>query len=97
MESDSQKSNDWLGTFKAIKMDLFEQENDSTKNRLPYNGEVFFYGRLFGLEETTSYYNRLLKEIDWKHDEAIIFGKHTIPKTKKVHLPRVNLTFRQMK
>lgn len=63
-------------------MDLFEQENDSTKNRLPYNGKVYFYGRLFNLEEGKSYYSRLLKEVDWKPDEAIIFGKHITTKRK---------------
>ncbi len=63
-------------------MDLFEQENDSTKNRLPYQGEVFFYGRLFDLAEAEHYYFRLLNEVDWKHDEAIIFGKHITTKRK---------------
>ena len=62
--------------------DLFEQETDSDKNRLPYNGEVYFYGQMLSAQESEMYYNRLLTEIEWKHDEAIIFGKHIITRRK---------------
>lgn len=63
-------------------MDLFEQELESDKNRLPYNGEVYFYGRIFNLEYIELIYERLLNEIEWRRDEAMIFGKHIITNRK---------------
>ena len=55
-------------------MDLFNPA--PAQNLLPYEGIVIYYGYLFGLQETTAHYNQLLDTIEWKNDEAIIFGKH---------------------
>lgn len=63
-------------------MDLFNQEINGEKNRLPYNGCVHYFGRIYSIEEATAIYNQLLKEIEWKHDEARIFGKHIVTKRK---------------
>lgn len=63
-------------------MNLFEQDIDPHKNRLPYNGTVYFYGRVFSLEKAEAYFTRLLSEIEWRHDEAIVFGKHIVTKRK---------------
>ena len=63
-------------------IDLFEQQLDSSKNRLPYNGEVYFYGRLLPLENTEAYYQRLLEEVKWQSDKAVLYGKHIVTKRK---------------
>jgi hypothetical protein len=56
-------------------MELFEREIDSTVNLLPKDGTVNYYGKIFSLEEASHYYHLLLSEIEWRNDEAIIFGK----------------------
>lgn len=63
-------------------MDLFNQETDSTKNLLPKDGTVHYYGKLFSSEEANHYLIALLNTIEWKNDEAIIFGKLVITKRK---------------
>jgi alkylated DNA repair dioxygenase AlkB len=63
-------------------MDLFEDVIDKTKNRLPHDGTVNYYGKLFGREEANYYFDTLLKTIDWQNDEAVIFGKKVITKRK---------------
>ena len=63
-------------------MTLFPDIVDSNKNWLPYDGEVYYWGRIFETEESDGYYNELLKDIKWKNDEAIIYGKHIITKRK---------------
>lgn len=63
-------------------MDLFNQVIDKTKNWLPYHGTVNYYGKLFNKKEADFYLNKLLETIDWRNDEAIIFGKKIITKRK---------------
>ncbi|MEO1654009.1 MAG: alpha-ketoglutarate-dependent dioxygenase AlkB [Bacteroidota bacterium] len=61
-------------------MDLFNQ--DTTQNRLPYEGEVIYYGPIFSPQEAEHYRAVLLDKIAWKPDEAIMFGKHILTKRK---------------
>ena len=63
-------------------MDLFNSEPDPSINLLPQNGEVHYYGKLFSRNDADDYFNYLLQEIEWKNDEAIIFGKKIITKRK---------------
>ncbi|MBK0382626.1 alpha-ketoglutarate-dependent dioxygenase AlkB [Pedobacter sp. SD-b] len=63
-------------------MDLFEQTLDKSKNLLPYQGTVNYYGKIMGKAQAEGYLNKLLETIDWKNDEAIIFGKKIITKRK---------------
>ena len=63
-------------------MDLFNQEPGSSKNLLPKDGTVNYYGKLLNTEVANHYYDRLLNTIDWKNDQAIIFGKLIITKRK---------------
>lgn len=63
-------------------MDLFGNSFDKTKNLLPRDGTVNYYGRLFRQQEADSYLDSLLKTIEWRNDEAIIFGKKIITKRK---------------
>lgn len=61
-------------------MNLFEMATDATKNILPKDGTVNYYGMVFPFEEATRYFEILLHTIAWKNDEAFILGKHIITK-----------------
>lgn len=63
-------------------MDLFNNEPIQIKNLLPKDGMVNYYGKIFSTEEANNFLERLLHHIDWKNDEAIIFGKRIITKRK---------------
>ena len=63
-------------------MELFENLPDSEFNLLPKDGTVNYYGRIFSLEEATHFYKILLETIEWRNDEAIIFGKKILTKRK---------------
>ena len=53
-----------------------------TENLLPQDGIVNYYGTVFSEEESDFYLEQLLHHIEWKNDEAIIYGKHIITKRK---------------
>ncbi|MDF2457496.1 MAG: methylase [Cytophagaceae bacterium] len=53
-----------------------------TENLLPQDGIVNYYGKIFSDEEALTYLQKMLQEIEWKNDEAIIYGKHIITKRK---------------
>ena len=63
-------------------MDLFEQNLDKSKNWLPQDGIVNYYGKIFSQQEADFYLEALLNNIEWKNDEANIFGKKIITKRK---------------
>jgi alkylated DNA repair dioxygenase AlkB len=63
-------------------MDLFSHEINETRNYLPHDGTVLYYGKLLSHEQANYYLEQLLTTIAWKNDEAIIFGKHIVTKRK---------------
>jgi alkylated DNA repair dioxygenase AlkB len=63
-------------------MDLFSTGPDSTINLLPKDGMVNYYGKVFKKEEADRFFRLLPDTVDWKNDEAIIFGKLIITKRK---------------
>ncbi len=63
-------------------MDLFENITDKTKNWVSKDGTVNYYGKLFTTIEANYYFDKLLSTIEWRNDEAIIFGKKIITKRK---------------
>lgn len=63
-------------------MDLFNFPIDKDKNWLPQDGTVHYYGTLFAREQADDYFARLLATIEWRNDEAIIYGKKIITKRK---------------
>lgn len=63
-------------------MNFLFDENHEQENLLPYDGTVVYYGIVFTREESDHFFNVLLKDIDWKNDEAIIFGRKIITKRK---------------
>ena len=63
-------------------MDLFSHEIDNQKNILPKNGIVNYYGKLLKTKEATHYFDYLSNNIEWKNDQAFIYGKLIITKRK---------------
>lgn len=63
-------------------MELFDQLFDREKNRLPFDGLVHYYGKVISREKADFYLNTLLDLVQWRNDEAIIFGKKIITKRK---------------
>ncbi len=63
-------------------MDLFNNDLPANINLLPKDGTVNYYGPLMSHQQAMFYFNCLLHSIEWKNDEAIIFGKHILTKRK---------------
>lgn len=63
-------------------MKLFEDWIDKTKNWLPEDGTVNYYGKVFNGQEADHYLKVLMDTIEWRNDEAVIFGKKIITKRK---------------
>lgn len=61
-------------------MNLFS--NDRTINLLPYDGIVNYFGKIFSPNDSDSYFDILWKTIDWRNDEANMFGRHIVTKRK---------------
>ncbi|WP_186756662.1 alpha-ketoglutarate-dependent dioxygenase AlkB family protein [Echinicola salinicaeni] len=61
-------------------MDLFNQ--NSLQNLLPYDGTVHYYGKILSEQQSHFFFERLMSNIEWRHDEAIIYGKHYTTKRK---------------
>jgi len=61
-------------------MELFKVEH--TRNLLPEGGIVNYYGKVMEDIIANNYLELLLNTIQWKNDEAIIFGRHIITKRK---------------
>lgn len=63
-------------------MDLFNCEIDGSKNLLPQDGIVNYYGEIMNLQSANHYFDYLLNKIEWENDQARIFGKLIITKRK---------------
>ena len=63
-------------------MDLFSTVIDENTNVLPKEGTVNYYGKVFSNQDANHYLECLLSTIEWKNDEAVIFGKRIITKRK---------------
>jgi len=63
-------------------MDLFNNDTPGSRNLLPYDGSVQYFGKLMSVQTANYYLDTLLHTIEWKNDEAVIFGKHILTKRK---------------
>jgi alkylated DNA repair dioxygenase AlkB len=63
-------------------MDLFEQVLAEPINILPKDGVVNYHGEIMHRDESDNYFNALFNEIEWRCDQAVIFGKHIETKRK---------------
>lgn len=55
---------------------------NNERNLLPKDGIVNYHGKLFSTLEANNFLEVLLNHIEWKNDEAIIFGKRIVTKRK---------------
>ena len=63
-------------------MQLFDIEADSRHNHLPYDGTVQYYGKVIQEMVADDYFEKLMQNIAWKNDQAIIFGRQITTKRK---------------
>ncbi|WP_306416719.1 alpha-ketoglutarate-dependent dioxygenase AlkB family protein [Fulvivirga maritima] len=63
-------------------MDLFNPQPDKTTNWLPYGGTVHYFGYVLSQKDADHYYDVLMDTIEWRHDEANMYGKKFITKRK---------------
>ncbi|MGK0421453.1 MAG: alkylated DNA repair dioxygenase AlkB [Polaribacter sp.] len=61
-------------------MDLFSSEK--IKNVLPFDGITNYHGIILDQDQCAFFYQKLIDTIQFKNDEAIIFGKKIITKRK---------------
>lgn len=61
--------------------DLFTEQNEHT-NLLPKDGTVNYYGPIMTKEMADAYFVSLSNNIEWKQDEAVIYGKHLFTSRK---------------
>jgi alkylated DNA repair dioxygenase AlkB len=61
-------------------MDLFDMGR--VVNVLPFDGSADYYSRILTAPEAKYYFDRMLKNVEWRNDEAVIFGRHIITKRK---------------
>jgi len=60
-------------------MNLF---NEKIINLLDKDGISNYYGKIISKKESDRFYELLLKNIFWKNDEAVIYGKRITTKRK---------------
>ena len=63
-------------------MDLFNNEIQGLTNLLPKDGIVVYNKNLLTSQEANHYFDCLLNTIEWKNDQAFIYGKLIITKRK---------------
>lgn len=63
-------------------MELFDFPADPSVNLLPGDGIVHYYGKLMSSSEAAEMAQALLERIEWRNDEAVIYGKRIITKRK---------------
>jgi alkylated DNA repair dioxygenase AlkB len=63
-------------------MQLFDFPSDPSLNLLPGDGIVQYYGKLMSAIEAATMAEALLNGIEWRNDEAVIYGKRIITKRK---------------
>ena len=63
-------------------MELFDIPSDPSVNLLPGEGIVNYYGKLMSASEANAMAQALLDCIEWRNDEAVIYGKRIITKRK---------------
>lgn len=55
---------------------------DAEQNLLPKDGIVHYFGRVYDVVESSQIFDKLWTEIDWRNDEAFIYGKRIVTKRK---------------
>lgn len=61
---------------------LFDLPADRNLNLLPMDGSVLYFGKIFSTIEADHFFKMMYEKIEWKKDEAMIFGKKIYTKRK---------------
>lgn len=72
-------------------MSLFP--SNPTENLLPFDGTVNYFGKIIPFQEANCYYDILMNNIEWRNDEAVIFGKHIITARKVAWYADANFSY----
>ncbi len=72
-------------------MNLFSFDNQL--NLLPYDGAVYYFDGVINNTRANQFFDDLLKMIDWKHDELVIYGKQITTKRKTAWYGDNKLTY----
>jgi alkylated DNA repair dioxygenase AlkB len=57
-------------------------DTDPVVNLLPFDGAADYYGKVLTPAEARHYLGAMLRRIEWRNDEAVIFGRHIVTKRK---------------
>jgi alkylated DNA repair dioxygenase AlkB len=57
-------------------------QSSTPENLLPFDGIVAYHGKVIPADLANFYLYTLLNSVEWRHDEALIFGKHIMTKRK---------------
>lgn len=71
-------------------MDLFSIGKD---NLLPYDGTVYYMGKILDCTKASDYFDRLFNTIKWKNDEVVLFGKRIITRRKAAWYGDLNFMY----
>ena len=63
-------------------MDLFDEPLQKPIGLLPEDGDVYYHGVVLPRCEADQHLTQLLQEVEWKPDEAVVFGKRIITRRK---------------
>lgn len=58
-----------------MNLDLFDTQPKPEANLLPYDGIVNDYGVIFAARRADALLDALLRDIPWRHDEAVVYGR----------------------
>jgi len=72
-------------------MDLFG--NNPAANLLPCDGTVNYHGPVWSPAAADSYFQKLLADIPWQHDETVIFGRHIVTARKVAWFAESGLSY----
>lgn len=68
--------------------------NQQKDNLLPFDGELYSYGRIYTEEQANNMQNALLQSIAWEHDQVRLFGKTHITARKVAWYGDLGRTYR---
>lgn len=63
-------------------MNLFSDIIDPKENLLPCDGTVNYFGKVIDKKTADHFYDSLMKNTEWRNDEAVMYGKTFITKRK---------------
>jgi alkylated DNA repair dioxygenase AlkB len=72
-------------------LELFDKK--TLVNILLVEGKAISYGKIFTDKEAQHYLDKLLMNIEWRHDEVTIFGKKIITKRKVAWYGKNNIEY----